>query len=155
MLRFWRYCRDVSSFENCQGFGKQKIAMNYKKFINGVSYGLLGLLIILILLYNFKILAKDELVAIIASKLIMTANFLIGMNLSVKGLKKPHEMFMIYLFGGMTVRIFLSAVLLLLCMYLLKFNFNYLIFSFFIFYIIFLTLEIWFLIKNEVKIFNK
>jgi hypothetical protein len=115
---------------------------------------LLGILTIILLLYSFHFLRKDEMVAIITAKLIMTLHFLIGMQANRKGLGRSQEVFMIFVFGGMAVRLFMAAALMIFCLSILKLNFYYLIFSVFIFYIFFLTLEIWYLIKNEVKIFK-
>ncbi len=123
--------------------------MSYKRFINGVSYALLGILTVLLILFYSHVFRKDELVAIIAAKLIMTLHFLLGMHLNRKGLGRSQEVFMIYVFGGMAGRLFLAAGLIIFCLEVLKFNFNYLIFPVFIFYVFFLVLEIWYLIKNE------
>jgi hypothetical protein len=126
--------------------------MSYTKFLNRVSYLLLALFVLILGLFFGHVIQKDELVAIITAKLIMTLHFLAGMHFNRKGLGRTQEIFMIYVFGGMTARLFSAAALIIFCFSVLKLNFNYLIFSVFIFYIIFLILEIWYLTKNEVKI---
>jgi len=128
--------------------------MNSKRFINRVSYLLLALLVVLMVCFYAGLLNREQLIAIIFAKVIMTGHFLLGMKFTVKGLNKPQEIFMIYVFGGMAIRLFLVAGVILFCLYILKLNFNYLIFAIFLFYILFMALEIWYLTKNANKLFK-
>ena len=123
--------------------------MSYKRFINNVSYALLCIFVVLFALKYFHYIKNDEFRAIVAADLIMTCHFLLGMYFNRKGLRRSQEIFMIFVFGGMVGRLFLAAGLIIFCLQVLNFNYNYLIFPVFIFYVFFLVLEIWYLIKNE------
>ncbi len=113
---------------------------------------LLAILVLLMAIYYLGLLSREQLIAAVFAKLIMTVHFIIGMKLNVKGLNKPQEIFMIYVFGGMAVRLFFISGIFLFCIYILKLNFIYLIFSTLIFYIFFMALEIWYLTKNANKL---
>lgn len=124
----------------------------FHKFLKNTSIFLFFLLIVLILLFEFHVISKSLFIVIIIAKLLTSLQFIAGMYLNEKGLKKGNSMFMIYVFGGVGVRLFSVLGIILFLRQMLKVNFNSFILAFFIFYVFFLTLEIIYLAKYEARL---
>jgi len=106
---------------------------------------LLILLIFTPVLYFANILSFSQFISILLAFGITAANFL-GLFLSVKmGLKKPDSGFIKIVFGSMVIRFFLLLLVVLISLLFLDINKNSFIFSIFIFYILFLFIEIYYL----------
>jgi hypothetical protein len=124
----------------------------FQKFLKNTSTFLLLLLVSLILLYEFHLISKTLFIIIVVAKLVTSLQFIAGMYLNEKGMKKGNAEFMIYVFGGMGVRLLTMLGIILFLRQMLKLNFNSFILVFFIFYVFFLTLEIIYLAKYEVRL---
>ena len=124
----------------------------FQKFMKNTSSFLLFLLVVLILLFEFHIISKPMFIIIVIAKLVTSLQFVAGMYLNEKGLKKGNSMFMIYVLGGVGVRLFTMLGLILFLRQMLKVNFNSFILVFFIFYVFFLTMEIIYLAKYETRL---
>ncbi len=106
---------------------------------------LLILLIFTPVLYFANIFSFSQFISILLAFWITAANFL-GSFLSVKmGLKKPDSGFIKIVFGSMVIRFFLLLLIVLISLLFLDINKNSFIFSIFIFYILFLFIEIYYL----------
>ncbi|MBI2419554.1 MAG: hypothetical protein HYV28_16960 [Ignavibacteriales bacterium] len=121
----------------------------YHQFLRRTAIILVVLLVIFLAAFNFGYISRDMLTAIITAKLINSLNYLAGMQIHVKALQKDQSYFMIYVFGGMTIRIFILLALIIISYKLLNLNFYSFILVFFGFYIFFLSLEIYYLLKFE------
>lgn len=121
----------------------------YHHFLKRTIILLAGLLIIILAAYSFGYIDKALLRVIITAKLINALNYLAGLQIHVKALKKDQAMFMIYVFGGMAARIFVLLALIIISYKLLNLNFYSFILVFFGFYIFFLSIEIYYLLKFE------
>jgi uncharacterized membrane protein YpjA len=121
----------------------------FQKYIKNTSFFLLTIFICLIIALQFHLISKSLFVVILTGKLLATIQFLGGMYLNEKGLKKGNKEFMIYVLGGMGARIFLNLVIILFLSKILKVTFNSFILVFFIFYVIFLIIELMYLAKYE------
>ncbi len=103
------------------------------------------LLIFASVLYFANIFSFSQFISILLAFGITAANFL-GLFLSVKmGLKKPDEAFIKIVFGSMIIRFFSLLLMILISLVFLDINKNSFIFSIFIFYILFLFIEIYYL----------
>ena len=124
----------------------------FQKYIKNTSLFLFFLLTGFIVLYEFHVISKSMFIVIIIAKLLTTIQFIAGMYLNEKGLKKGNSQFIIYVFGGTGVRLFSMLGIILFLKQMLKVNFNSFILVFFIFYVFFLTLEIIYLAKYEARL---
>ena len=121
----------------------------FQKYIKNTSFFLLIIFICLIIALQFHFITKSLFVVILAGKLLATLQFLGGMYLNEKGLKKGSAGFMVYVLGGMGARIFLNLAIILFLSKILKVTFNSFILVFFVFYVIFLIIELIYLAKYE------
>lgn len=106
---------------------------------------LLFILILTSVLYFSNVFSFSQFISILLALGITAANFL-GQFLSVKlGLKQPDSGFIKIVFGSMIIRFFSLLLIVLICLVFLDINKNSFIFSIFIFYILFLFIEIYYL----------
>ena len=106
---------------------------------------LLLILIFTSVLYFSHVFSFSQFISILLALGITAANFL-GQFLSVKiGLKKPDSGFIKIVFGSMIIRFFSLLLVVLISLAFLDINKNSFIFSIFIFYILFLFIEIYYL----------
>ena len=77
------------------------------------------------------------------------ANVLIGTRYILKSVKKDNKKFFAVVFGSMTVRLFVTLILVLIGLLVLKLNEIYFIFSLLGFYFAFIAIEIIFLNCNS------
>jgi hypothetical protein len=109
------------------------------KFILIPTLILLGIIIILFFL---RIISEQDLYSILISYLLTTQNFIAG-SISIKIAKdKPTKTFMKIILGGLTIRLLFILGMILIALNFLDINRNSFIFSIFIFYIIYLIIEI-------------
>jgi len=80
---------------------------------------------------------------------ITSLNFLLGLFLINKGFKRSDKQFLVLVLGGMTVRMFLVFILIIVALKMLKFNLYYFIFTTLFLYIYFLIGEIRFILAQE------
>jgi len=121
----------------------------FQKYIRNTSIFLLLLFILFLAAFQLHLIPKTLFIVIILAKLLATLQFVGGMFLNEKGLKKGQAGFMVFVFGGMGARIFINLVVILFLSQILKVNFNSFILAFFIFYVIFLIIEMIYLAKYE------
>lgn len=101
------------------------------------------------LLSESNLIDKDFLYIYIIAAGITSLNFLLGLFLIYKGFKKNDKLFLVLVLGGMTVRMFLVLILIIVALKMLKFNLYSFIFTTFILYIYFLIGEIRFILVQE------
>ncbi len=121
----------------------------FQKYIKNTSIFLLIVFVCLLAALEFNIISKTLFVVIVSGKLLATFQFLGGMYFNEKGLKKGNAGFMVYVLGGMGIRIFLNLAIILFLSTILKVTFNSFILVFFVFYVIFLIIELIYLAKYE------
>lgn len=121
----------------------------FQKYIKNTSLFLLIVFICLVAALEFHIISKTLFVVFLTGKLLATFQFLGGMYFNEKGLKKGNAGFMIYILGGMGVRLFLNLAIILFLSTILKVTFNSFILVFFVFYVIFLIIELIYLAKYD------
>jgi hypothetical protein len=80
------------------------------------------------------------------------ANVLLGTRYILKSIKKDNKKFFAVVFGSMTVRLFVTLILILIGLLVLKLNEIYFIFSLLGFYFAFIAIEIIFLNCNTKSI---
>ncbi len=128
--------------------------MRYRKFIRFSGYFVAVVLVVLLIMRSFGYLSGQELKSMVFAKILTTLNFISGMYLNEKGLKKGQNSFFLLVLGGMGLRIFLLVPLIIFSPDLLKLNANYFIFTFFVFYVFFLGTELVYLAKHETTSFT-
>jgi hypothetical protein len=106
-------------------------------------------LIIVLLLMNFWGLERGEGISIIAGWGITTFNFGGALFFIYRGYKKNAKSFIQLILGGMTFRMMLTLLMVIICLKTLEINQNSFIFSIFIFYLLYLIVEI--LHLNSIK----
>lgn len=122
---------------------------DYTRFLRKLNILLITVFIVVFGLYLGKVLSREMLIIILTAKILNSLNFLLGMKVHLKALRKSQEIFMMLVFGSMGVRIFALLALIIICYKLLNVNFYSFILVFFGFYIFFLSLEIYYLLKFE------
>jgi len=116
-----------------------------------LRYVLYASLIVFIAAYYpvYKYASSLQISSIIYGYLISLINVLIGYGLTGIAFDKKIKSFMVIVFGGMIVRMFLVAVLLLILLYISQLDTTSLVASVFFFYFLFIAIEIKFLYKKS------
>ena len=127
---------------------------NKRMRISNIFYVIPVLFIIIILILYF--LGRFESItfsSFLYGFLIATLNFLLGIFSIKIGLHKSNQIFLIVVFGGIILRLFIILLLILLTLNFLFVSLNSFIFTTFILYFYYLTVEIYILIqKKDIKI---
>lgn len=104
------------------------------------------------MLFRYLNIFTEELfAALITAKILTAIHFIAGYALMSAGLKKADKSFIKIVFGGMVIRLFLMLGAIFMGQKLLNVRDNSFIFSVFIFYFYYLTLEIYSLSKKAIK----
>lgn len=115
-----------------------------------INFALVFLSVLVVwVLKIFGTIENDYLCTFIYSAGITSSNFLLGLFLINKGFKKNDKLFLVLVLGGMTARMFLVLILIIVALGMLKFNIYSFIFTTFILYIFFLIGEIRFILVQE------
>ncbi|HPI38387.1 MAG TPA: hypothetical protein PK397_10620 [Ignavibacteriaceae bacterium] len=115
-----------------------------------INFALVFLSVLVVwVLEVFGTIENDYLYTFIYSAGITSSNFLLGLFLINKGFKKNDKLFLVLVLGGMTARMFLVLILIIVALGMLKFNIYSFIFTTFILYIFFLIGEIRFILAQE------
>lgn len=85
--------------------------------------------------------------SIITAHLLNSVLFFMGHWLNRKGMQKSDKLFLIFVFGGQVARMLLALGLIILTLNLLNMSQKNFILVFFLFYFLFLSLEIYYLSK--------
>jgi len=110
-----------------------------------------SLIAVLISVYPVYIYCtKVQVHSVITGYLISLMNAMIGYGMNEMALKKSAKSFMAIVFGGMGIRIILAGIFLLIAIEFTNLNSVFLVSSVFVFYIIFMSLEIHYLHKKQV-----
>lgn len=91
----------------------------------------------------------NQFYSICAGFVISLLNAIIGNFMNEMAFNKSVKSFMILVFGGMGIRLLIMGILLLLFIYYGSFNSVYLVSSLFFFYVLFVSMEIWYLHKRK------
>ena len=121
------------------------------KFIKHVM--IVSVIIFILATYPVFVYASSKQVyAFIGGYLIGLVNALIGYRMNEMAFNKPVKVFMALVFGGMGLRIMLIGFSIFMLLYFAKLDEFSLIGSVFVFYVIFLTLEITYLHKKQKQV---
>lgn len=107
---------------------------------------------IVYVLKHFDVVSNEYFKIFIIATAFTGSNYFAGHYLNLKGLRKGDKKFMIIVFGGMVVRMFLLLLGLILVVSLLNLSKISFIITFFFLYFYFLMLEIMYLSKLNVDI---
>lgn len=114
---------------------------NEHSFVRNVLIS--SLAVFLIAAYPVKVyLTQLQIISLVCGYLVSLINALIGYRLNEMALNKSVKSFMVVIFGGMGIRILVLAILLLVLLKVAGLDEVSLVGSAFLFYIIFMTLEI-------------
>ena len=119
-----------------------------KRFPLSVLIVILIFLLTTGILYLTKIFSYSQFISVLLGLIITTLNFIGGL-LSVKISLEKEKTFIKIVFGSMVIRLFLMLLILLFVFIFLDINRISFIFSIFIFYIFYLTIELFYL--NSIK----
>jgi hypothetical protein len=112
-----------------------------------------SLIVFLILVYPvYKYATWIQVNSFLCGYIISLINGLLGFKLNAMAFEKPVKGFMILVFGGMGLRIIVVMLLLLILLQFSIFESISLISSVFFFYILFISIEIYFLHKKQVSL---
>lgn len=101
--------------------------------------------VILIVVYLAEQVTPEIFIAWIISWLIVFSGFVFELLLIRRGLKRGDKSFIRNVLGAISVRLFVTLVLVYICLHFLELNQNNFIFSTFIFYFFYLFIEIFYL----------
>lgn len=96
--------------------------------------------------------ASKQVYSIIGGYLIGLVNALIGYKMNEAAFNKPVKVFMALVFGGMGIRIMIIGFSIFMLLYFAKLDEYSLIGSVFVFYVVFLILEITYLHKKQQQV---
>ena len=102
----------------------------------------------LIMLYLFSDI-KIESAPVFYGWVLSLANVLIGTRYILKSIKKVNKRFFAVVFGSMTLRLFVTLILVLIGLLVLKLNEIYFVFSLLGFYFAFIAIEVIYLNCNS------
>ena len=117
----------------------------------------LNLLISVLILGIFKIQGKLEnevIYPVLTAYILSTMNYMGAIVLLNYGIKQESKKFLVLVLGGMTLRMFLMLILIILTILFLKINQYYFIFTAFILYFLYLAAEIYITIKTDKRIYK-
>ncbi len=127
-----------------------KVKINIKGFFKYLGFAVVFFWI-LISYPLFKFADLDFIKSFVAGFLISLVNSVVGLLIIKWGINKPNKEFLKLTLGSMGVRLFLIAVLILVLLKFLNFETYGLVTSLFLFYSIFLFVEVFFLSKLTTK----
>lgn len=118
-----------------------------------LKYVLYASVIVLIISFYpvYLYLSPEQVKSILFGYLLSLLNILIGYALISNAFEKKTKSFMIIVFGGMGVRMLFVAVMLLILLYIARFETVSLVSSVFFFYFLFTAIEIKFLFRKASK----
>jgi hypothetical protein len=112
-----------------------------------------SLIAVLVSIYPVYIYcSRIQIYSLITGYLISLMNAMIGYGMNEMALKKPVKSFMALVFGGMGIRIILVGLFLLIALEFTNLDAVSLVSAVFIFYIIFMSLEIHYLHKKQMAV---
>jgi hypothetical protein len=102
-----------------------------------------------IILFTFGYFAKLQfpVTEVLTAWFISILNFVIGVKIFLFSLDKPNKRFMVFSLGSMIIRLFILVILVMVLIVVFKFQKNYFILSFLVFYFLYLIFEIYLLNK--------
>lgn len=110
-----------------------------------------ALLVIIFLIISFITKTLMPVTEVLISWIISIINFVFGVMIFLYALDKPNKQFLVFSLGSIVLRLFLNIFLVLVLITVFKFQKNYFILSFLVFYFIYLIFEIYLLNKFTVK----
>ena len=113
-----------------------------------ILFPILFLLAVIILFYSGNI-EKIVFNSFLYGFLISTLNILLGIFTIRFGLEKSDKIFLIVVFGGLILRLFLILILIIITLNFLFVSLNWFIFITFIFYFYYMIIEIYILLQNK------
>lgn len=105
------------------------------------------ILVAAMLVYRLGYMSTDLHSSILTAHLLNSLLFFLGHWLNRKGIMKSDKLFLIFVFGGQIARMVLALGLIIFSLYLLNMSQKNFILVFFLFYFLFLSLEIYYLSK--------
>lgn len=112
-----------------------------------------SLIVIIIAIYPVTVYATQiQLYSFISGYLISLINALIGYKLNTMAFNKSVKSFMVLVFGGMGIRLIIVILLLLILLQFTSLEAMSLIGAVFFFYVLFISLEIYFLHKRQLAL---
>ncbi|HJY63435.1 MAG TPA: hypothetical protein VJ455_04700 [Ignavibacteria bacterium] len=115
-----------------------------------------SLVVILLSIYPVSVYVSNiQFYSIISGYVIGLLNAIAGYKLNTIALNKSVKSFMVIVFGGMGLRMILIALIILILLYFVKLDEISLVASVFFFYILFVTIELFHLHKNQLRIKNQ
>jgi len=99
-------------------------------------------LLIIVFLFYFDVLSKEDFKAIVLAGIITTFNAGLAVISIKSGINRVEKVFLQRLFGGMVLRFFITLIMVVLALLFLELNRISFIFSILFFYIFYLIVEI-------------
>jgi len=121
----------------------------YHRFKKNVVSGIVAVFVVILALYELGYIDLQVFISLLIAKLITTVNFFAGLFSYDKGLNRDDKAFLLLVLGGQITRLFAVLIFIILASNLLKLNNNIFILLVFIFYFIYLILEIFYLVKTR------
>lgn len=97
-------------------------------------------------------LTKTQIYSVITGYFISLINALIGYKMNEAAFNKSVKSFMVLVFGGMGLRILIVGIMLLMILYFTGLDSISMISSVFFFYVVFISIEVMYLHKKQLKI---
>jgi len=112
-------------------------------------------IILLIAIYPvFFFASTNQVLSIAVGYAVSFINVIIGYSLNKTALRKNVKSFMVIVFGGMAIRLVVVAIILLILLTYSKLESVSLVSSVFFFYFLFISIEIYFLLKKPKNILD-
>jgi len=115
-----------------------------KVLLIGISAAILSLVILLIITLN----SQDNQIqfkSILIGDIVGFSNFVLGLVFIFIGINRPDKFFLMTVYGGILIRLFVLSVIVVIILKTLEINVNNFIFSLLFFYFFYLTVEIFYL----------
>ena len=112
-----------------------------KVLLIGISAAILSLVILLIITLN----SQDNQIqfkSILIGDIVGFSNFVLGLVFIFIGINRPDKFFLMTVYGGILIRLFVLSVIVVLIIKTLEINVNNFIFSLLFFYFFYLIVEI-------------
>jgi hypothetical protein len=103
------------------------------------------ILLCIVILFFTDIFSFSQFISVLLAFGITTVNFIAGLSFAKISLKKTEQGFIKIVFGSMIIRLFSLLIVILFSLIFLDINTNSFIFSIFIFYILYLFIEVYYL----------
>lgn len=121
----------------------------FNNFLMKMSLFVCLIFISILFLYHINLISFDFLKAFILAGVITYLNFITGYLFMKFSHGKSDSLFLMMIFGGMLLRLFMILLLVLICLKFLDIKTGVFIFVIFFFYVFYLFIEILYLYKEK------